>query len=390
MIEGKAFMKELSAATRLSGSGIRRMFDLSRGMTDVISFILGEPGFDTPKPIVEAAKRALDEGKTHYTDNAGILPLREAICESLVPEGVQYAPDEIMVCTGAMQAIYLTMAVLLNPGDEVLISDPCYANYYGQVAMNYGVPVPVPTYEKDGFCLTRENLLSKLSPKTKAILINSPNNPTGAVYSRESLGEIADLCREYDLYLIYDAVYKHLVYDGAEFVNIAAMEGMRERTIYIDSFSKTYAMTGWRLGYLAGPREIVSLMPKLQEFMPSCISTFTQYAGIEALRACEQDIARMRSAYEDSRRVLLERIRAIPGLACSSPNGAFYAFVNIAQSGMTSQDFAEQLLRRQRVVLAPGTAFGRMGEGYVRISYATDPDSISRGMDRLDRFMRSL
>ena len=185
-------------------------------------------------------------------------------------------------------------------------------------------------------------------------------------------------------------MYKHLVYDGAEFVNIAAMEGMRERTIYIDSFSKTYAMTGWRLGYLAGPREIVSLMPKLQEFMPSCISTFTQYAGIEALRACEQDIARMRSAYEDSRRVLLERIRAIPGLACSSPNGAFYAFVNIAQSGMTSQDFAEQLLRRQRVVLAPGTAFGRMGEGYVRISYATDPDSISKGMDRLDRFMRSL
>lgn len=366
------------------------MYDLSRGMTDVVSFILGEPGFDTPKPIIEAAKRALDEGKTHYSDNAGILPLREAICEKLVSEDVTYAPDEIMVCTGAMQAIDLALAVLLNPGDEVLISDPCYANYYGQIALNYGVAVPVPTYERDGFCLTKENILSRLTPRTKAILINSPNNPTGAVYSRQCLQEIAYICCEHDLYVIYDAVYKHLVYDGAEYVNIAAMEGMRERTIYIDSFSKTYAMTGWRLGYLAGPREIVSLMPKLQEFMPSCISTFTQYAGIEALHACDQDIVRMRNAYADSRRVLLRRIREIPGLTCSSPNGAFYAFVGIAQSGLDAQTFAEQLLQRQRVVLAPGNAFGRMGEGYVRISYATDPDSINRGMDRLASFMRSL
>ena len=385
-------MKKLSEAVKLPQSGIRRMFDLAKNKSDVVSFCLGEPDFDTPKHIVDVAKASLDEGRTHYTDNAGILPLREAVAEALEKyDKIKYDPTtEIQITIGGMQAIYLVMVALLDPGDEVMISDPCYANYVGQVAMNQGVAVPVPVYEKDGFNYTYEGLKAKVSDKTKAILLNSPCNPTGGVASRETMEAIARVAKEYDLYVIYDAVYKHLIYDDMEYINIAKRDGMRERTIYIDSFSKTYAMTGWRLGYIAGPANIVSLLPKLQENMPSCVPEFIQRAGIEALKHGDEDIQRMNNEYVKRRKLLIDRINNMKYLSCKAPKGAFYAFVNIKETGMNSQEFCERLLEEQNVVVAPGTAFGAEGDGYIRLSYATSLENIETGMNRIEEFVAKL
>lgn len=385
-------MKKLSEAVKLPQSGIRRMFDLAKDKKDVVSFCLGEPDFDTPKHIVDAAKASLDEGRTHYTDNAGILPLREAVAEALQKyDNVEYNPaTEIQITIGGMQAIYLAMVALLDPGDEVLISNPSYANYVGQVAMNHGVAVPVPVYEKDGFNYTYEGLKEKVTDKTKAILLNSPCNPTGGVASKETMEAIARIAKEYDLYVIYDAVYKHLVYDDMEYINIASLDGMKERTIYIDSFSKTYAMTGWRLGYMAGPANIISLLPKLQENMPSCVPEFIQRAGIQALKHGDEDIQRMNNEYVKRRNLLIGRINNMKYLSCKAPKGAFYAFVNIKETGMNSQEFCEKLLEEQNVVTAPGTAFGTEGDGYIRLSYATSLENIEAGMDRIEAFVSKL
>lgn len=384
-------MKKLSDATLLPQSGIRRMFDLAKNKEDTISFVLGEPDFDTPKNVIKAAQKALEEGQTHYTDNAGILPLRQAIArETKKYDHVAYNPEnEILVCTGGMEALYLSMATLLDPGDEVLISDPCYANYYGQISMNHGVPVPVPVYEENGFNFTYEALSEAVTDKTKVILLNSPCNPTGAVAGRKVMEDIAKVALEHDLYVVYDAVYKHLLYEG-EYVNIAALDGMKNRTIYIDSCSKTYAMTGWRIGYLAGPREIVSLMPKLQENVPSCVTTFAQYGAVEALNNGQASIKEMYDQYEERRKVLLECIEKIGKISCRPPKGAFYAFINIKETGLGSTEFAEQLLEKEGVVAAPGSAFGEQGEGYIRISYATSVETIRKGMARIQKFVESL
>ena len=385
-------MKPLSNATQLPGSGIRRMFDLAGSKRDVISFVLGEPDFTTPRHIIEATQKALDEGKTHYTHNAGILELREAISKHLLEhDGLLYDPDgEILVSTGAMEVIYLCFAALLNPGDEVLITNPCYANYYGQIAMNHGVPVPVPVREEDGFNFTYQGMKEYITSKTKAILLNSPCNPTGSVAGLQTMEDVAAIAREYDLYVIYDAVYKHIIYDGNRYYNMAAFDGMRCRTLYVDSFSKTYAMTGWRLGYMAGPREIVSLLPKLHEFMPSCVSTFSQYGAIEALKNGAGDIDAMCGEYAKRRKALLKEIEGIGGISCRAPGGAFYVFLNIQETGLGSQEFAERLLEEYAVVVAPGNAFGSQGEGYVRLSYATSVENIHAGMGRIKKFVESL
>lgn len=384
-------MKKLSENTKIPQSGIRRMFDLAKTKDNITSFVIGEPDFDTPKHIKEAAAKALFAGQTHYTDNAGILSLREAIIKEVEAyDKVSYSTDEIVVCTGGMQALYLSMVALLDPGDEVIISDPSYANYTAQIKMNHGVPVPVAVKEEEGFNFTYENLSKAVTKKTKAILLNSPCNPTGAVAGEKVMRDIARVAIENDLYVIYDAVYKYLLYDGFEYVNIASIEGMRERTIYIDSFSKTYAMTGWRIGYLAGPREIVSLLPKLQENIPSCVSTFTQYAGIEAIDNGKGDISEMNEEYVRRRNTLLGYIDTIDKLSCIVPKGAFYAFINIKKTGLSSQEFAEQLLEKQNVVVAPGSAFGKEGEGYIRISYATSVDNITKGMEKLKAFIEDL
>ena len=365
-------MKPTSSFLNLPQSGIRRMYDLAKNKKDTVSFVLGEPDFVTPKHIIEAAKKKLDEGCTHYTDNAGILPLRQEISRALKQyDKVEYDPeDEIVVTVGGMMGMYMAILALVNPGDEILIADPSYTNYVGEIVMNRAVAVPVPVYEKDNFNFTYENLKSRVTDKTKAIILNSPCNPTGGVATRETMETVAKVALEYDLYVIYDAVYKHLIYNDTDYINIAVLDGMRERTIYVDSFSKTYAMTGWRLGYMAGPRNILSRLPKLQENMPSCLPEFVQYA--------------------ERRKLVLERINGIKGLSCTPPNGAFYAFVNIKETGMTSVEFCEKLLEKEGVVTAPGSAFGEQGEGYVRLSYATSMEQINRGMDRIQRFMESI
>ena len=337
-------MKELSQHTKLPQSGIRRMFDLAKGHPGVVSFVLGEPDFVTPRHIIESAKAKLDEGRTHYTDNAGILPLREAVSESLERlDRVKYDPtDEIQVTVGGMQGVYLAM------------------------------------------------LREKLTPKTKAILLNSPCNPTGGVAGLDTLKMVADFACENDLYVVYDAVYKRLIYDGAEYVNVASLPGMRGRTIYVDSFSKTYAMTGWRLGYMAGPSEIISLIPKLQENVASCLPEFIQWAGIEALRNGDGDVERMNAEYAKRRDLLMSMIDDTPNVSCVRPKGAFYAFVNVKKTGMSSVEFAEMLLEKKGVVVAPGSAFGRAGEGFVRISYATSIENVTEGMSRIQEFIKGL
>ena len=307
-------MKTTSSFLDLPQSGIRRMYDLAKNKKDTVSIVLGEPDFVTPKHIIEAAKKKLDEGCTHYTDNAGILPLRQEISRALKQyDKVDYDPEGEIVVT-------------------------------------------VPVYEKDNFNFTYENLKSRVTDKTKAIILNSPCNPTGGVATRETMETVAKVALEYDLYVIYDAVYKHLIYNDTDYINIAVLDGMRERTIYVDSFSKTYAMTGWRLGYMAGPRNILSRLPKLQENMPSCLPEFVQYAGIEALKNGDEDIAMMNRQYAERRKLVLERINGIKGLSCTPPNGAFYAFVNIKETGMTSVEFCEKLLEKEGVVTAPGSA----------------------------------
>lgn len=385
-------MKPTSSFLNLPQSGIRRMYDLAKNKKDTVSFVLGEPDFVTPKHIIEAAKKKLDEGCTHYTDNAGILPLRQEISRALKQyDKVDYDPEgEIVVTVGGMMGMYMAILALVNPGDEILIADPSYTNYVGEIVMNRAVAVPVPVYEKDNFNFTYENLKSRVTDKTKAIILNSPCNPTGGVATRETMETVAKVALEYDLYVIYDAVYKHLIYNDTDYINIAVLDGMRERTIYVDSFSKTYAMTGWRLGYMAGPRNILSRLPKLHENMPSCLPEFVQYAGIQALKNGDEDIAMMNRQYAERRKLVLERINGIKGLSCTPPNGAFYAFVNIKETGMTSVEFCEKLLEKEGVVTAPGSAFGEQGEGYVRLSYATSMEQINRGMDRIQRFMESI
>lgn len=385
-------MAKLSKLSELEQSPIRRMFDMSKGMDNLVSFVIGEPDFVTPKNIIEAAKKSLDEGKTHYTDNSGILELREAIAGKLKEyDKVEYDPKtEILVTCGGMQALYLTMATLLDPGDEVILADPSYVNYTGQVKMCYGVPVYVPVYEKDGFNFTGANLRKAITSKTKAILLNSPANPTGGVATRDVMEEIARVAVENDLFVIYDEVYKYLLYDNLEFCNIAALEGMRERTIVIDSFSKSYAMTGWRVGYLAGPKEVVEKMPKLHENICSCVTDPSQYGAVEALLGNQDSVAYMNQQYLERRNLLVDGINAIDGLSCNRPKGAFYAFINITKTGMTSEEFAVRLLKQEKVVVAPGSGFGKSGEGFIRISYATSTEKIREGLKRIRHFVESL
>ena len=388
-------MKDLSATTRLPQSGIRRMFDLAKNKTGVVSFCLGEPDFDTPQYIIDAGKEALDNGSTHYTDNAGKIELRKAISEYVEDfDHIKYDPEsEICVCSGAMEGLYLTMTVLLNPGDEVIVADPCYPNYLAQIKMNHGVPVTVPVYEKDGFNFREENLEKAVTKKTKAILLNTPTNPTGGVADHDTLEGISRVAIKHDLYVIQDAVYKQLIYDDLEYENIASIEGMRERSIYIDSLSKSHAMTGWRVGYICGPADVIGVMPKLQENNISCVASFVQDAAAAALRnqeAGNENIRKMKKEYQRRRDVFCEGINSIEKLSVKVPKGAFYLFVNIEKTGLSSQEFCERLLESKNVLCSPGSAFGDMGNNFVRFSYATSMDNILEGIDRIRKFVEEL
>ena len=386
-------MKEISNVAKIvQPSPIRKMFNLADGMEDVVSFTVGEPDFNTPAHVVDAAVEALRTGKHHYTPNAGILPLREAISEYYVrPRGLHYSPEtEIIATAGGMEALLLTMLTLLNPGDAFLLSDPCWTNYSRQIEICSARPVFVPVDAAHDFTFAQEALEKAITPETKGFLVNSPANPTGGIAGRKALEQLAEIAVRHDLYVISDEVYSELLYEGNTFTSIAALPGMKERTIIVNSFSKTYAMTGWRVGYALGPQHIISQMVKLQENVAACVNTAAQYGALAALTGSQAPVAEMLETYSQRRAYILDAFSKINGLTCFAPQGAFYAFVDISAAGMDAETFARDLLQKVRVIVVPGEAFGESGKRYVRLSFATSMENIREGTRRIAQYMKTL
>ncbi|MCD7746455.1 MAG: aminotransferase class I/II-fold pyridoxal phosphate-dependent enzyme [Lachnospiraceae bacterium] len=371
-------------------SGIRRFFDIANEMEDVISLGVGEPDFDTPWHIRDEGIYSLEKGRTFYTSNSGLLELRREICRYLKRRcSLTYDPvHETLVTVGGSEGIDIALRAMLDPGDEVLIPQPCYVSYLPCVQLAGGVPVVIELQEKDEFRLTREELLEHITEKTKVLVLPFPNNPTGAVMRYEDLKAVAEVVIEKDLYVISDEIYSELTYQG-DHVSIASLPGMWERTLTINGFSKSYAMTGWRLGYVCGPREIIDQMMKIHQFAIMCAPTTSQYAAVEALRNGDADVAMMRESYNQRRRFLMHEFKRM-NLPCFEPFGAFYVFPCIKEFGMTSDDFAMRLLEEEHVAVVPGTAFGACGEGFLRISYAYSIDALKVALGRLERFITKL
>ncbi len=375
-------------ARSIPPSGIRRFFDIAATMEDVISLGIGEPDFDTPAPIVEAGIAALRRGATHYTSNAGLLELREAIAAHLQRlYGLSYDPaQEVLVTVGVSEALYLAMAALLDPGDELIYAEPCFVAYEPTAIMVGAKPVAIATTPETDFQLTAEMIEAAITPKTKVLFIASPNNPTGAVINRERLTAIAALAEKHNLVVISDEIYDRLVY-GVEHVCFATLPGMRKRTIVLQGFSKAYAMTGWRVGYLCGPEPLVAEMRKLHQYLIMSAPTVSQWAALKALEVGEPFIQEMHARYARRRRLIVDGLNAI-GLPCIEPHGAFYAFPNIQSTGMDDNEFAERLLQEERVAVVPGRAFGPSGVGFVRMSYATAYDKIEEALKRIAAFVQ--
>lgn len=371
-------------------SGIRKFFDIVSEMKDAISLGVGEPDFDTPWHIREEGIYSLERGRTFYTSNAGLKELKIEICRYLERScGVSYDYNkECLVTVGGSEAIDIAFRAMLDPGDEVLIPQPSFVSYLPCVQLAHGVPVVIELEEKDNFKLTRQKLLDAVTDKTKVLVLPFPNNPTGAVMTKEDLADIADVIVEKDLFVLSDEIYGELTYDGRH-VTIASFPGLKERTILINGFSKSYAMTGWRLGYGAGPKEIIEQMIKVHQFAIMSAPTTSQYAAIEALRNGDEDVKRMREAYDQRRRFLIKEFNEI-GLSCFEPFGAFYVFPSVRKLGMTSDEFATRLLQQEKVAVVPGTAFGPCGEGYLRISYAYSIEDLKKALERIHKFIKSL
>lgn len=375
--------------TEIEPSGIRRFFDIANTMDDVISLGVGEPDFDTPWHVREEGIYSLEKGCTFYTANSGMLELREEICRYLQRRfSLVYDTDEIVVTVGGSEAIDIGFRAMLDPGDEVIIPEPCFVSYLPCVKMAGGVPVRLPLEERDQFKLTKEKLLSAITDRTKMIVLPFPNNPTGAIMTGEELEEVAEVIRERDLFVMSDEIYSELSYQG-EHVSIAALPGMKERTIVINGFSKSYAMTGWRLGYAAGPRAVIEQLVKIHQYLIMSAPTTSQYAAIEALRNGDDDVAGMRESYNERRRFLLKEFETM-GIPCFEPMGAFYAFPNISGYGMTSEEFASKLLQEQHVAVVPGSAFGECGEGFLRISYAYSIEDLKKALLKIKKFIDML
>ena len=376
--------------TQIQPSGIRKFFDIVSEMDGAISLGVGEPDFDTPWHVREEGIRSLEKGRTFYTSNSGLMQLREEIGKYLMRrQGLQYDPKkEIIITVGGSEAIDDALRAMLDPGDEVLIPQPSYVSYVPCTVLAGGVPVIVELKEENDFRLTPEELREKITPRTKILIMPYPNNPTGAVMEKKDLEAIRDIIIDNDLYVLSDEIYSELTY-GVEHVSIASLPGMRERTVVINGFSKTYAMTGWRLGYAAGPEAIIRQMLKIHQFAIMCAPTTSQYAAVEALKNGDDDIKRMRSAYDERRKFLVGRLREL-GMDCFEPFGAFYVFPSIKKFGMTSDEFATRLLREEKLALVPGTAFGNCGEGFLRISYAYSIRDLKRALERLEHFIRNL
>lgn len=374
--------------TTIQPSGIRKFFDIVSEMKDAISLGVGEPDFDTPWHIREEGIYSLEKGRTFYTSNAGLKDLRIEICCYLNRKyNLCYHPDsEVLVTIGGSEAIDVALRCMLDAGDEVLVPQPSYVSYVPCVAMANGEPVVIPLKQENNFKLTKQELLDSITEKTKILIMPFPNNPTGAIMTREELTEIVDVVIEKDLYVISDEIYSELTY-GERHTSIAELAGMRERTIVINGFSKSHAMTGWRLGYAAGPKSIITQMTKLHQFAIMCAPTTSQYAAVEALRNGDTDVEMMRDAYDKRRRFLIHSLNEM-GLECFEPYGAFYAFPSIKSLGMTSEEFANKLLLEEKVAVVPGTAFGDSGEGYLRISYAYSIEALKEALGRIERFVK--
>lgn len=377
-------------AVGLKPSGIRKFFDIVSEMEDAISLGVGEPDFDTPWHIRDEGIYSLEKGRTFYTSNSGLLELRQEICNYIKKkQGVDYDPKhEVLITVGGSEAIDIGLRAVINPGDEVLIPQPSFVSYEPCAIMAGGVPVIIELKEENEFRLTAEELENAITEKTKILILPFPNNPTGAIMEREDLEAIAEVIRKHDILVMSDEIYAELTYKEKH-VSIIEMDGMRERTILINGFSKAYAMTGWRLGYACGPREIMEQMTKLHQFAIMCAPTTSQYAAIEALRNGDDDVQEMKTAYNQRRRYLINAFREM-GLSCFEPFGAFYIFPCIKEFGLTSEAFAERFLAEEKVAVVPGTAFGDCGEGFLRISYAYSLDTLKLAIGKLADFVGRL
>jgi aminotransferase len=369
-------------------SGLRRFFDIAATMQDVISLGIGEPDFETPPRVTRAGMDSLSRGETHYTSNAGTLDLRRALGDYLVRlYGVEYNPQtELLITVGVSEALYLALTSILDPGDQVIVPQPCFVAYGPEVIFNGGVPVVIHTRVEDNFQVTAAQIEAKITPRTKALLIGYPNNPTGAVLRRETMLEIAQVAEKYDLVVISDEIYDRLVY-GVKHTCFASLPGMQSRTILLGGFSKSHAMTGWRIGYVAAPAELVAAMHKVHQYTIMSAPTTAQAAALAAIETGEEDVERMRQEYDRRRRLIVGGLNEV-GLKCFEPQGAFYAFPDIAISGMRDDGFANALLEEEHVACVPGNAFGEMSGRYVRMSYATAYEKIEIALDKMRRFVQ--
>ena len=371
-------------------SGIRKFFDIVSEMKDAISLGVGEPDFDTPWHIRDEGIYSLEKGRTFYTSNAGLKELKVEICNYMKrKQNIDYNfKNEVIVTVGGSEAIDIALRAMINPGEEVIIPQPCYVSYEPCTVLAGGVPVIIDLKAENEFRLTAEELEAAITEKTKCLILAFPNNPTGAIMTKEDLEKIAKVIIEKDIIVISDEIYAELTYDR-EHVSIATLPGMRERTILINGFSKAYAMTGWRLGYACGPANIIEQMTKIHQFAIMCAPTTSQYAAVEALKNGDEDVKEMREAYNQRRRYLVNAFREM-GLECFEPFGAFYVFPCIKEFGMTSDEFATRFLEEEKVAAVPGTAFGNSGEGFLRISYAYSLDNLKIAMERVKRFVEKL
>lgn len=376
--------------TEIKPSGIRKFFDIVNTMEDAISLGVGEPDFDTPWRVRDEAIYSLEQGRTFYTSNAGLMELKVAIAEYLDRKyDLHYDPkSEMMLTVGGSEAIDIGLRAMLDPGDEVIIPEPSYVSYVPCTVLAGGVPVIVNLKESDEFRLTAQELEDAITDKTKVLILPYPNNPTGAVMEREDLEAIAEVIRKHDIYVMTDEIYSELTYQ-MDHVSIASLPGMKERTVYINGFSKAFAMTGWRLGYACAPEVILKQMLKIHQFAIMCAPTTSQYAGIEAVKHCDREVEDMKMQYNERRIYVLKRLRDM-GLSCFEPYGAFYVFPSIKSTGMSSDDFATTLLKTEKVAVVPGTAFGDCGEGFIRISYAYSMENLKVALDRIEKFLKTL
>ena len=379
---------------RVSGlqpSGIRKFFDIAATMDNVISLGIGEPDFDSPPSVIQAGIQALKDGQTHYTSNAGILDLREKLTAHIQQYyGVEYdAQTESLITVGGSEALYLSATALINPGDEVIIPTPCFVSYQAQVKLADGVPVEIPCRMEDNFDVDPAAIEAAITPRTKAILLGFPNNPTGAVATRERLLEIARIAEKHDLIVISDEIYDRLVYSGHEHVCFAALPNMRERTLLLGGFSKDYAMTGWRIGYALGPQSLITGLVRIHQFTVMSAPTIAQIAAVEALADSDEAVPMMVEEYDRRRRMVVGELNRM-GLPTFEPKGAFYAFPKVGVTGLTDDEFANRLLNEERVAIVPGSAFGAGGEGFCRISYATNYEKLQEALGRIERFVNRL